>query len=98
MQPVCPKMVDQTLQLGKRWAPRTPGTARSLIAAHDPVRSYAFRPAPAELAVGADAAYSITSLARARIDGGIVSPSDCAVFRFTTSSNVVGCWTGRSAG
>src|SRR6516225_11280607 len=42
--------------------------------------------------------HSITSSARARIEGGMVRPSALAVFRLTTSSNVVGCWTGRSAG
>src|SRR4029077_3589191 len=42
--------------------------------------------------------HSITSSARARIDGGTVRPSVFAVLRLTTSSNVVGCWTGRSAG
>src|SRR6516225_8375032 len=44
------------------------------------------------------ARHSMTSSARARIDGGTVRPSACAVFRLTTSSNLVGCWTGRSAG
>src|SRR6516165_8397326 len=43
-------------------------------------------------------AHSMTSSARARIDGGTVRPSACAVLRLTTSSNLVGCWTGRSAG
>ena len=42
--------------------------------------------------------YSMTSSARARIDGGTVNPSAFAVFRLTTNSNIVGCWTGRSAG
>src|SRR5215469_16528120 len=42
--------------------------------------------------------YSMTSSARARIDGGTVRPSALAVFKLSTSSNVVGCWTGRSAG
>src|SRR6516225_4575374 len=42
--------------------------------------------------------YSMTSFARARIDGGTVRPSAFAVFRLTTNSNRVGCWTGRSAG
>src|SRR6516225_3211274 len=42
--------------------------------------------------------HSMISSARARIDGGIVSPSALAVFRLMTSSNLVGCWTGRSAG
>src|SRR5262249_27331009 len=45
-----------------------------------------------------DSGHSMTSSARARIDGGIVRPSALAVFRLTTSSKVVGCWTGRSAG
>src|SRR5271169_5332718 len=40
----------------------------------------------------------MTSSARERIDDGMVRPSDLAVLRLTTSSNVVGCWTGRSAG
>src|SRR6516164_2909824 len=42
--------------------------------------------------------YSMTSSARARIDGGTVRPRALAVLRLTTSSNFVGCWTGRSAG
>src|SRR5215831_18170040 len=42
--------------------------------------------------------YSMTSLARARIDGGTFRPSASAVLRLTTSSNRVGCCTGKSAG
>src|SRR5215472_16835712 len=42
--------------------------------------------------------HSMTSSARARIDGGTVRPSALAVLKLTTSSNIVGCWTGRSAG
>ena len=42
--------------------------------------------------------HSITSSARARTAGGTVRPSTLAVLRLTTSSNFVGCWTGRSAG
>ena len=42
--------------------------------------------------------HSITSSARARIDGGIVRPSALAVFILMTISMVVGCKTGRSAG
>src|SRR6516225_7742890 len=42
--------------------------------------------------------YSMTSSARARIAGGIVRPSASAAFRLTTSSNLTGCCTGRSAG
>jgi Domain of unknown function (DUF892) len=44
------------------------------------------------------AVYSITSSARARREGGIVRPISLAVFRLMTSSNRVGCSTGRSAG
>jgi len=46
----------------------------------------------------AAAPHSMTSSARARIDGGTVRPSVLAVFRLTTSLRVVGCGTGRSAG
>jgi hypothetical protein len=42
--------------------------------------------------------YSITSSARVRSVGGTVRPSTLAVFRLTTSSNRVGCWTGSSPG
>ena len=42
--------------------------------------------------------HSITSSARSNIDVGIVTPIALAVRRFTTSSNVVGCSTGKSAG
>jgi hypothetical protein len=44
------------------------------------------------------AVHSMTSSARARIEGGTVSPSAFAVLRLMTSSKVVGCCTGRSAG
>src|SRR5262249_8429238 len=42
--------------------------------------------------------HSITSSAGRRNGSGIVSPSTLAVLRFTTSSNFVGCSTGKSAG
>ena len=42
--------------------------------------------------------HSITSSARAKSVGGIVNPSALAVFRLMTSSNLMLCWTGRSAG
>src|SRR3954447_10814222 len=42
--------------------------------------------------------HSITSSARARIAGGTAKPRSRAVLRFTISSNLAGCWTGRSAG
>jgi hypothetical protein len=46
----------------------------------------------------AESGYSMTSSARARIVGGMLRPSSFAVLRLTTSSKVVGCITGRSAG
>src|SRR5215831_1951730 len=42
--------------------------------------------------------YSITSSARASSDGGMLMSSALAVLTLITSSNVVGCSTGRSAG
>ena len=44
------------------------------------------------------AAYSITSVACASNVAGTVRPSDFAVLRLMTRSNMVGCKTGRSAG
>src|SRR5262249_44457402 len=44
------------------------------------------------------ALHSITSSARASSVGGTSRPSALAVLRFTISSNLVGCCTGRSAG
>src|SRR6266487_3011190 len=43
-------------------------------------------------------AYSITSSARASRVGGMVRLSALAAPRLITSSNLVGCWIGRSAG
>src|SRR5262249_26370557 len=42
--------------------------------------------------------FSMTWSARASTDCGIVRPSALAIFRLMSSSNVVGCSTGRSAG
>src|SRR5262249_32844066 len=42
--------------------------------------------------------YSMISSARANTDCGIVRPRALAVLRLMTSSNFVGCSTGRSAG
>ena len=42
--------------------------------------------------------YSITSFARTSKEGGTVRPSALAVLRLITSSNLVGCSTGRSEG
>src|SRR6185312_4141952 len=63
-------------------------------------------PVQAELTASTDGAhgpyfghrYSITSSARVSSDGGTSRPSALAVSRLITSSNFVGCWTGRSAG
>src|SRR6516165_3483343 len=52
----------------------------------------------ADLCTAAKAAYSITSSACTRSDGGNLRPSAFAVLRLTTSSNLVGCSTGRSVG
>src|SRR5215831_5451405 len=41
--------------------------------------------------------YSITSSARARKDSGMVRPIGFAALTLTMSSNLVGCWTGKSA-
>ena len=51
-------------------------------------------PAPSRYGPG----HRITSSARCSSDGGSVSPSALAVLRLMTSSNFVGCSTGRSAG
>jgi hypothetical protein len=42
--------------------------------------------------------YSKNWSVRARSDGGISTPSDFAVLRFTASSYLAGCSMGRSAG
>src|SRR5450759_524819 len=42
--------------------------------------------------------HSITSSARASSVGAISRPIALAALRLMTSSNVVGCWTGKSAG
>src|SRR5215813_13207194 len=42
--------------------------------------------------------HSITSSARASSAGEISRPSALAVLRLITSSNLVGCWTGKSPG
>ena len=42
--------------------------------------------------------HSITSSARASSVGGILRPSDVAVLRLITISQLIGSWIGRSAG
>jgi len=51
-----------------------------------------------ELAALVEHVYPITWSARSSSECGIVSPRALAVFRLMTSSNFVGCSTGRSAG
>ena len=55
-------------------------------------------PCPLWVRSGHSAIHSITSSARARSAGGTVRPSSLAVSALITSSNVVDCTTGRSAG
>src|SRR5215471_6395063 len=47
---------------------------------------------------GSPPTHSMTSSARARSDGGIVRPRALAVLRLITSSNLLGCSIGTSAG
>ena len=61
-------------------------------------RNVRFVPYADMLRCGRDWRYSITSSARASRVGGTSRPSVLAVFRLTTSSKLVGCCTGRSAG
>jgi len=49
-------------------------------------------------AIASVMAYCMSSSACRSIDGGIVSPRAFAVLRLITSSNLVGCSTGSSAG
>src|SRR5262249_22630865 len=71
-----------------QWAPRWGWLAGSLS---DDGRSQ-------ESAALVEYVYSITRSARSRIDCGIVKPSALAVLRLITSSNLVDCSIGRSAG
>src|SRR5262249_8849128 len=51
-----------------------------------------------ELAALVEHGYSMTWSTRSRMDSGIVSPSALAVLRLMTSSNFVGCSSGKSPG
>src|SRR5262249_11005874 len=53
---------------------------------------------PEELAALVEHGYLMISSARTRTDCGMVRPSALAVLALITSSNLVGCSTGRSAG
>src|SRR5262245_30654695 len=63
-----------------------------------PCRDRPCRRRPAEQRDELAPLHSITSSARARSVVGTSSPSALAVLRLITSSNLVGCWTGSSAG
>ena len=72
---------------------------RQLSPSYGHIAGYAFGsnvPA-AELCSAAKVPHSITSSARTRIAGEIVTPMASAVFILRTNSNFVGCSTGRSA-
>jgi hypothetical protein len=61
-------------------------------------RTSSARPVRSEKCQTGSRPHSITSSARNRNDSGIFKPSALAVFRLMTRSNLVGCWTGKSAG
>src|SRR6516162_8950739 len=81
---------------GRPHAEKTDHRHRPLLRARG-ARRYRHRASQQEQQLAA-VHHSMTSSARARIEGGTVRPSSFAVLRLTTSSKVVGCWTGRSAG
>src|SRR5207248_4966968 len=63
-----------------------------------PLPAFGTAQQPRPIGDGHAGAYSITSSARASIDCGTVRPRALAVLRLMTSSKVVACWTGISAG
>src|SRR5262249_19172895 len=71
---------------------------RLLPARREPPRGRRAAEQRDEIAAFHTRAHSITSSARNRSVGGIVIPIAIAVFRFTASSNLVGCSIGRSTG
>ena len=66
-----------------------------LVLKHDPKAAWDF---PVQVRKADSPSHSITSSARASNDGGMTRPSALAVLRLMTSSNWVGCSTGRSTG
>jgi Double zinc ribbon len=100
------KLLDPVLERMMEAVHRYEGTVNQVMG--HPRRAHRWTAAPVEirgcthhrqrvLDTGADV-YSITSSARGRSDCGILSPRTFAVLRLMTSSNLVGCSTGRSAG
>ena len=81
----------------RRSAARSRSPDVALVLELEVKRPYPTR-ASARWAHVAPMAHSITSSARARRVGEIVSSSARAVLRLMKSSTLVACWTGRSAG
>src|SRR6516162_661311 len=82
-----------------------PSSARARMSAIPPKADIAKRDCHVRFVPEADVSsrskatvYSITLSARSKKDSGIVSPIAFADLRLITSSNLVGCSTGRSAG
>src|SRR6516162_790684 len=93
-EPLAKRGQQPSIRFGRRPVEVADQRHRLLLSAHS-VRSGNRPTQPKEQL---PAVHSITSVARARIDGGTFNPNSVAVLRLTTSSNVVGCWTGRSTG
>jgi hypothetical protein len=86
-----PVRAAEELELPERWsAPRKTELVLRLL------RGEEHRARAREERAAVD--HWITSSARPSSDGGMVRPSALAVLRLMTSSNFVGCSTGRSAG
>jgi hypothetical protein len=78
--------------------PKRTIASRNAAATYAPVRSFDFASLGVKTGHSLQIAYSMISSARCSSDCGTVRPSALAVLRLITSSNLVGCWTGRSAG
>jgi hypothetical protein len=90
----CRRRAPRCGRAGRRTAQEADHRRRLLLGAKGARRRHPTAKQQHKLA----APHSMTSSARARIDCGITSPSAFAVLRLITSSNLVGCSTGRSAG
>src|SRR5215470_13672083 len=81
---------------GQEFESRAQGPERAVIGGHGALGES--DGCPQELAALVEHVYSMIWSARRSTDCGIVSPRVLAVLRLMTSSNLVGCSTGRSAG
>src|SRR5262249_6367332 len=90
----CRPSPDLGIALVQRHPPADPPQSFRLLRARRERPSRCAAEQPYERA----ASHSISSSARMRSDSGTSSPSALAVLRFTRSSILVGCSTGRSAG